>query len=610
MKKCNHILLCMIVLLVLPVQLYAQVRQAEFEIHSRGNLWETMKDNGTIGAPNPLNPFEFYPSMDWPGGPAILPVKDEQRSYMVAAGIWMGGRKSDNSVFFTENGPFTFVDQGTFDPITKITNYIEDPDYDLGQPEEQIKAAWTTSENIRIERTSNAWSFRGLNNFIIIEYLITNQQTSAVNDFYIGFPYLIRPSYQDVVVHAGWGDDFNRADEIVRYDATRRLLYAYDDTPSFSLPNDVGNYWDEANELRTPGYAGFSILHADPAVDGRPQPATVFWAQILSNETKLTSTSATRQSLYDILSGVDASLQAAPDDRLSPIMLMACGPYLIQPAQSIRIVVVEAVNGLPLERALQGLEAQHLLPAGRDSLAATIDRARVLFENNYVLNSVPPPSPELEIIPLPTTREISITWAPIEETWRNPITGENDFQEYRIYRGDRSFIGPYTQLRRIRPNVAADRNRFFDTARGRWRLFDGSISLGVKYHYAVTAVNSRGHESWLTNRNEIPVQATGEPAANTLDVRVFPNPFREVSGFPTRGEENSIVWMNLPAECTIYIYTIGGELVRTIDHNDPNSGEAVWNQLSNARQRVAPGMYVWAVTSGVGTAKGTLLIIK
>ena len=134
--------------------------------------------------------------------------------------------------------------------------------------------------------------------------------------------------------------------------------------------------------------------------------------------------------------------------------------------------------------------------------------------------------------------------------------------------------------------------------------------MGVQYHYAVTAVNSRGQESWLTNRNEIPVQATSEPAANTLDVRVFPNPFREVSGFPTRGEENSIVWMNLPAECTITIYTIGGELVRTIDHNDPNSGEAVWDQLSNARQRVAPGMYVWTVVSGVGTAKGTLLIIK
>jgi hypothetical protein len=141
-------------------------------------------------------------------------------------------------------------------------------------------------------------------------------------------------------------------------------------------------------------------------------------------------------------------------------------------------------------------------------------------------------------------------------------------------------------------------------------LIDNTISLGVKYYYAVTGVNTAGRESWLTNRNEQPVKATSEPAANTLNVKVFPNPFSEVSGFPTRGEENSIVWMNLPASCTITIYTISGELIRTIRHDDPNSGEAVWNQLTDSRQRVAPGIYVWTVSSQVGSARGTLLIIK
>jgi hypothetical protein len=95
-----------------------------------------------------------------------------------------------------------------------------------------------------------------------------------------------------VLAHAGWGDDFNRADEIVRYEEQRRLLYAFDYTPNFSLPNDIGNYWEDADELRTPGYAGFSLLFADEATDARPQPSTVFWTQILNNENRLTSTSA------------------------------------------------------------------------------------------------------------------------------------------------------------------------------------------------------------------------------------------------------------------------------------------------------------------------------
>jgi hypothetical protein len=439
---------------------------------------------------------------------------------------------------------------------------------------------------------------------------VTNNNPTELTDVFIGFPYLIRPSYQDVLAHAGWGDDFNRADEIVRYEEQRRLLYAFDDTPNFSLPNDVGNYWEDADELRTPGYAGFAVLYADNGSDGRPQPSTVLWAQLLNNENRLTSTSASTQSLYDILSGADNSLQAPEDQRLSPFMLLACGPYTIPSGGSVKIIIAEAVNGLPLQQALRGLDAQPLLPAGLDSLRASINRAQTLYNNNYVLAAVPAPPPDIEIIPLPTTKEISITWLPIEETWVDPVTGESNFTEYRVYRADRSYIGPFTQIRRIRPANSLDRSRYFESSSGKWRLIDNTISLGVKYYYAVTGVNTAGRESWLTNRNLEPVKATSEPADNTLQVKVFPNPFREVSGFPTRGEENSIVWINLPETCTITIYTISGELIRTIRHEDPNSGEVVWNQLTDARQRVAPGIYIWTVSSPVGTARGTLLIIK
>ncbi|MCB1320618.1 MAG: hypothetical protein KDK34_10215, partial [Leptospiraceae bacterium] len=61
---------------------------------------------------------------------------------------------------------------------------------------------------------------------------------------------------------------------------------------------------------------------------------------------------------------------------------------------------------------------------------------------------------------------------------------------------------------------------------------------------------------------------------------------------------------------TVRIYTSGGELVRTIEHDNPSIGEATWDQLNNARQKVAPGIYFWTVSSGVGSAKGTLVLIK
>ena len=95
-----------------------------------------------------------------------------------------------------------------------------------------------------------------------------------------------------------------------------------------------------------------------------------------------------------------------------------------------------------------------------------------------------------------------------------------------------------------------------------------------------------------------------------MNVRVFPNPFRRTSGFPSTEDANSIVFNNLPARATIRIYTSSGELIRTLEHDNPNVAQADWDQLSDARQRTAPGIYFWTVQSDVGTAQGTLLIIK
>ncbi len=608
--KIITILLC---LFISAPQLFAQARKAEFKIHDRGNLWETMKDDGTIGAPDPFNRIDTYPSMDWPGGPHNMP-KDDQRSYSVGSGVWIGGRHADNSLFFTENGPFTFVDRGDFGEITEVENFVGSSDYDVNEAEEMITARWTTTENILCQRVSRVWSFPGLNNFIIIEYTFTNKNSAAVNEMYIGFPHLIRPNYQDFVVHNGWGDDFNRTDELVDYDSTRALLYAYDDTPSPDFVQDIGNYWAATDELRAPGYAGFAMFYADATTDGSPQPANVLYGQLLKNEQHLSLNNTNARELYGILSGADRTLQADPDDRITPFMLMSAGPYALQPEQSVRIVMAEAVNGITLEEALQGLDAQSSLPAGLDSLQNTIDRARTLYENDYKLTAVPPPSPSLELIAVPATQSIKLIWPPVEQNWINPLADSIKIAEYRIYRAERSFNGPFELLRperrQIKPGRSNDRERWFNEDLNLWIYEDNTINLGVSYYYAITCLDSSGRESFRTNRNEKAIRAANLPAENTLNVTVFPNPFREVSGFLTSGEENSIVWSHLPETCKIRIYTSSGELVRTIGHDNPNSGEAVWDQLSDARQRTAPGIYFWTVESAVGNARGTLLIIK
>ena len=587
-----------------------QIREPEFKIHDRGVLWETMNDDGTIGAPNPTNQYEYYPSMDWPGGPHQLALKEQQRSYMVGAGMWLAGNHQSGTLFFTEHGPFSLSDEGTFEEIRIINNYLEDPEYNPVEAEQMIIAEWTTTENIRVKRTSRVWSFLDLNNFIIMEYVLTNTMTTSVTDFYVGFPYLIRPSYQDLLAHNGWGDDFNRSDELVSYDVDRKLFYCWDDAPNFDLPDDVGNYVEDYNEMRTPGYAGIALLHADPASDGSTQPANVFNAQLLNNSQQFTLNSNSVENLYDILTGVDQSLQANPEDRIVPFMLMSCGPYTIEPSGQIRIVIVEAVDGLPLEEAVKGLEVQPDLPEGLEMLQETIDRANDLYQNDYQVVAVPPPPPPIDVIPIPKDQTISISWPDVVEDWENPISGRTNFKEYRIYRSERTYNGPYERIKVLRPTSPSHVRDFYDELTGIWAYKDDEISLGVSYYYSVTSVDSVGEQSFMTNRIVEPVKAANKPAENTLNVKVFPNPFRRKSGFPTPGEENTIVWTNLPPRCKIRIYTTNGELVRTVEHDNPNVGEAVWDQLTDAKQKTAPGIYFWTVDSDVGTAKGTLLLIK
>ncbi len=602
--------LYMLVLSVEVPSAMSQVRNAEFEVHDRGDLWDTMKDDGTVGAPSPTNLFEFFPSMDWPGGPAELLSKDEQRSYNFAGGTWLGGRRSDGSLFFVENGPFVFRDQGVYGAMSRADNFIEVAGYDPGHPEQTITAAWTTSEDIHVERTSRVWSFPGQKDFIMLEYNVSNRQATALHDVFIGFPYLLRPSYQDLLAHNGWGADFNGVDDITGYDASRRMMYARDDTPNFDLPTDVGNFVASRGELRTTGYAGVALLGAPLGVGGEAQPAHVLSAQLLNNENRLTLASTSADDLYALLSGADRSLEAPADERLAPFMLMACGPYTLENGTSITIALVQAVNGLPIAKALEGLEAQAALPAGLDSLQQTVDRAQTLFERGYAMASVPPPSPMFQVLPLPATRSIALTWAPLDVGWLDPITGEANFREYRIFRSQRAFTGPYERVGRVRPDNSVDRRRFWDGRLGQWRYIDNRVSLGVGYFYSIISVDDDGDESWFTNRNTEAVTVASSPATDAMGVKVFPNPFRLVSGFPTAGEESTIVWTNLPSKATVRIYTSSGELFKVLEHDDPFVGQTVWDQLSDARQQVAPGIYFWTVQSDVGSSEGTLLIIK
>src|SRR5690606_31888631 len=151
------------------------------------------------------------------------------------------------------------------------------------------------------------------------------------------------------------------------------------------------------------------------------------------------------------------------------------------PGAEVKIIIGEAVNGLPESQAVLGLAAQPRLTAGLDSLRKTMDRAKALVDNNFRVGYVPPKAPDIQILPAPASQSISIFWDPVEDTWVNPLDPTIEFREYRVYRSTRSFNGPFQQLAIIRPSRAIDVTSYYDAQNNRWLYNDRNISLGAQY---------------------------------------------------------------------------------------------------------------------------------
>jgi hypothetical protein len=117
-------------------------------------------------------------------------------------------------------------------------------------------------------------------------------------------------------------------------------------------------------------------------------------------------------------------------------------------------------------------------------------------------------------------------------------------------------------------------------------------------------------------------------ASENLPVYIYPNPYRSdgeyrAAGFEGRDKETrgkapdrqrTINFANLPARCTIRIYTLDGDLVRELSHdadpNDPTSSHGSWDLITRNTQLVVSGIYYWTVEEPDGNIQmGKLVVI-
>jgi len=107
-----------------------------------------------------------------------------------------------------------------------------------------------------------------------------------------------------------------------------------------------------------------------------------------------------------------------------------------------------------------------------------------------------------------------------------------------------------------------------------------------------------------------------------LNVKVVPNPYVVHNEWQQSSLIRRVRFINLPDVCTVRIYNLNGELIRTILHTVtivPTSGQTVlnnaggdewWDLLSENRQLIASGVYIFHVDSKVGEQVGKFAVVR
>lgn len=198
---------------------------------------------------------------------------------------------------------------------------------------------------------------------------------------------------------------------------------------------------------------------------------------------------------------------------------------------------------------------------------------------------------------------------------RNLITGKqadlfiSDTDENgELNSGDVLFLAERDERNRVK-------YRFMITILDNGGTEDVAPTAGDKFRISTTRPFGRDDRFQFTMRKQT---VDTELAKESLeDIFVAPNPYlgaaswERKSGSIGRGERK-IEFFNLPRKCTIRIFNVRGELVRTLEHDGAfNDGSISWDLRSNDSEDIAYGIYFYHVEApGIGEYVDKFAIIK
>ncbi len=275
-----------------------------------------------------------------------------------------------------------------------------------------------------------------------------------------------------------------------------------------------------------------------------------------------------------------------------------------------------------------------ILGEGEEKMLENTDRLDWLVSQDFQVPS-PPPAPPLRV----ETRnhQVSLAWDPQPgdvdpEQYEDSNRADNEarpFEGYRVYKSTQSATGPWTLL----AEYDVPDNSYFQNTGLKYVYTDVGLLNNLEYYYAVTAfskpdaeIDFPSLESSKNATSQTVVPGT-EPPETVGQVAVVPNPYRGDIAYQsydppwekaggTRDiwmeQDRRVQFIKLPAQCEIKIYTLAGDFISTISHDNPYKGYEDWNLTSDIGQAISSGIYLFTVedTQSGKVQVGKFIVIK
>lgn len=92
-------------------------------------------------------------------------------------------------------------------------------------------------------------------------------------------------------------------------------------------------------------------------------------------------------------------------------------------------------------------------------------------------------------------------------------------------------------------------------------------------------------------------------------IKAVPNPFYMIGPYDPSPGSYQICFHHLPEKCSIDIYTLAGDLIRTLQKDDASTAIACWDVLTEQGLPIASGIYIYVVNAeGFGTKIGKMAV--